>query len=87
MQRSLPFVSKVRIIFPADIAVSVPCAARNSPQLLSLPGTGEVTDWMEIVSVADLSFKPHGAGGLNVQPMHRTTDEKYEVYWALKDHA
>lgn len=48
---------------------------------------GEVTDWMEIVSAANLSFKSHGAGGQNVKPMYRITDEKYAVYWALNDHA
>ena len=48
-------------------------------------GPGEVSDWMEVVSAKDLSFKSRGTNALTIKPMYRVTDEKYAVYWATPE--
>jgi uncharacterized protein len=57
---------------PADLGP--PAEAPAAP-------AGDVTDWIEVVSAKDLTFKSTTKSALPVKPMYRITDEKYAVYW------
>lgn len=60
-------------------ATHLPPPAPNPPA-----PSGDVKDWMEIVSAKDLSFRSRTAATLTVKPMYRITDEKYAVYWTTQ---
>jgi DUF1680 family protein len=46
---------------------------------------GDASEWIDVVSPRDLSFK--SKGNLPVKPMYRVTDEKYAVYWGTEKKA
>jgi hypothetical protein len=46
--------------------------------------SGDVGDWMEVLSAKDLTFKSRGTNPLVVKPMYRITDEKYSIYWTAQ---
>jgi DUF1680 family protein len=66
---------------PAELPAPAPAPA---PVIAAV----DVTEWIEVTSAKDLTFKSKGSGeSLTVMPMYRIADEKYAVYWQTEKKA
>ena len=50
-------------------------------------GGRDATDWVQVVSAKDLTFRSGTKDDLAVKPMYRITGQKYAVYWATEKKA
>jgi uncharacterized protein len=71
-------ISHGRGTAPSEKELGPPAAAPVAP-------AGDVTNWLQVASPKDLTFKSSGA--LPVKPMYRIVDEKYAVYWGTEKKA
>jgi DUF1680 family protein len=65
---------------PKPAELGAPAAAPVAPP-------GAITEWVEVVSAPDLTFKSALSDAPAVRPLYRVTDQKYAVYWQTEKKA